>query len=296
MNENQIRKIYAEKIKANSHYPKPIDNSPPKPKTDQLKISVLITGGIGDYIAIDPFCIRENKIAQIFLATRSHREIQSLINKLYPNINCFNLVNNFPNDLYCFQSLEHLIDVSSMKRISLPKSINRTIDYSINKIFPMIHNNSLTYKKSKILTEHLCSLSHLELPAKYITIAGSSNRDVRHANNGRNLTQEEYLQIANIPEIEKVCVFCQCNKPAEGIIHLKNTTVLESIEIVKRGCGYIGIDSWISVIGSWLFNKKNFVVKCINDHGINNVCCYWPFQADKNFIKNTIRSEDWQLI
>jgi len=247
--------------------------------------SILITGGIGDFIAIEPF-ILSNKpgISQIYLATRGWLEIAELIRKAYPSIAVKNIIQNFPRNKYCFLSYKDCFSYMREKNIKIPSDLTQCQDCSIIEIFPQIEKNHLEFAKSKFIENTFQDIKSLNLPKKYISLVSASSRDASHASRGRNLMDHEILNIKSKVNLPLVCVYCECINPDPDIIHMRKTNIFESIEIVKNSVGYIGIDSWLSVVAGWIFKETNMVVKCINDHGIRNRNSYWPILKDPSFL------------
>jgi len=111
--------------------------------------SVLITGGIGDFLAIEPFVFSCDKdIKKVFMATRGITEITELIRKGYPEIEVKNLLPVFPKNFYCFFSLEHTFSYMKEKKIYMPADFSRATDFSISRIFPKIQKDYLKFTKS----------------------------------------------------------------------------------------------------------------------------------------------------
>ena len=72
------------------------------------------------------------------------------------------------------------------------------------------------------------------------------------------------------------------------IINLNNqTNFLESIEILKKGSGYLGVDSSLSVLATKLFPVSNLYVKSQNHHLQNFKHIYYMPQTDFSFIQPT---------
>jgi hypothetical protein len=46
--------------------------------------------------------------------------------------------------------------------------------------------------------------------------------------------------------------------------------------MVKNSKAYIGIDSWLATVASFVFTVDNIKIKGFNDHNIKNRNCYYP--------------------
>lgn len=247
--------------------------------------SVLITGGIGDFLAIEPFVFSCDKdIKKVFMATRGITEITELIRKGYPEIEVKNLLPVFPKNFYCFFSLEHTFSYMKEKKIYMPADFSRATDFSISRIFPKIQKDYLKFTKSRYLDKTYADIGKYNLPAEYVSLVTATTRDAGHAGRGRNLNTAEIDLIRKKIGCPLVCVYCECQNPHPEIIHVKKCSMFESLEILKKSKGYIGVDSWLSVIAGWLFPSTAIAVKCINEHGYNNKKCYWPLLPSQNFL------------
>lgn len=88
-----------------------------------------------------------------------------------------------------------------------------------------------------------------------------------------------------------ICVFCNCVNPHPAARHVKNTSVLQSMEIVKKASGYIGVDSWLSVVAGWHLEADRLKIKCINQNGISNRKCYWPLRHSDDILHDDLLKE-----
>lgn len=247
--------------------------------------SILITGGIGDFIALEPYILSQRTgISQIYLATRGSGEIAEIVRKAYPEVTLKNVVPNFPRHKYSFISYEECFAYMREKKIRIPSDFTTSQDCSILKIFPQIEKNGLEHMTSRLLLNEFTNIKNFCLPEKYVAMVSASLRDAIHASRGRNLLPHEITNIKSRLTLPIVCIYCECKQRDPDIIHLPKTNIFESIEILKNSCGYVGIDSWLSVVAGWIFDEKKMVVKCINEHGIRNKNCYWPKLRNPSFL------------
>jgi hypothetical protein len=267
-------------------------SAPIIPTSKKNSKSVLITGGIGDFLAIEPFFFaKDQEIKTVFLATRGHFEIAKLILKRYKEISIKNLLPIFPKDLYCFTTKSQLLQYMKSRNIFYPAEFEKSQDYSIFRMFPQIHNDTAKLSTSRYMEETLCELKEFNLPANYVALVGNSLRDTRTAATGRNFTNEEYENCLKCIRMPIICVYCQCANPHPAIMHLKETNILQSIEIVKQSKGYVGIDSWLSVIAGQCLPAEKVKIKCINQNGITNKKCYWPKIWQNEILYNNLLNE-----
>lgn len=290
MKAADIRKIYLAASEGSSFYPKDVSCLS---KNKQNSRKLCITGGIGDFLTIQRFTIDPEFDGTYFLITRSWHEIGEIIrftNKLSDYVA---VIKEFPSDLYSFISKEHFAQCADVRKIKYPPDLKNAEDYSISKVFPHIHKNKPSLKSNTLIDKDCYDISGYNLPKEYIATVMQSNRDTGHASRGRNLTQEEIEKISSVNSVPKVCVFCQCSNPHPGFIHLRNTTVLESIQIIKSASGYVGVDSWLSVYAGWTMPSDKVKIKCINSHGIENACCYWPLLDPEKTIVSDLTKINW---
>ena len=264
-------------------------------KRNESKGSGLITGGIGDFLAIEPFVTNKlGNLEKIYLATRGHFEIAELIRCKYPEIVVKNLIPIFPKDQYCFTTKTQLVSYLKSKNMYLPPDIDKTEDMSIIKIFPQIHNDTIKFSGSRFNANEIVNVNQMNLPKNYVAMVSSSLRDARTAATGRNLTNVEIANCINNINMPVVCVFCNCSSPHPAARHLRNTSVLQSLEIVKNAKGYVGVDSWLSVVAGWNLAKDRLHIKCINQNGISNKKCYWPLHEKDNILfENLLHEFKW---
>jgi ADP-heptose:LPS heptosyltransferase len=76
------------------------------------------------------------------------------------------------------------------------------------------------------------------------------------------------------------------------LIDLSNLTKIEeAVEIVKAAKGYLGIDSWLSVLAAKVFNSLSLQIKSVNSHCLNNAAFYYAPKKEFNFINTKIESK-----
>lgn len=236
----------------------------------------LITGGVGDFLALEPFVMRNNQsLTTIYLATRGHHEIGSLIRKTYPKLQIKNIISNFPKDRYCFLSKEDVRQFFQTRRLPLPDHYETCHDYSIGHIFPKIKKGSYKFQGSSYIENNLANLEKYKLPKQFAAIVTASTRDKSKIADGRNLNPEEIDHIVKTTEMPLVCVFCQCDQPHPGITHHRFSPIFDSIEMIKRADVYYGVDSCLSVIAGYTLPSNKIFIKSVNQHCYDNIECYY---------------------
>ena len=290
MKAADIRKIYLAASGGANVYPK---DTSCLAKSKQINQKICITGGIGDFLAIQRIAINLEFDGTIYLVTRSWHEIGEIINFTNPKTDYIPVLKQFPPDWYSFLSKDHFLACADVRKIKYPADLRNAEDFSISKVFPTIHKSKPSLLPNLLLENDCSDLSAFKLPKEYVALVLQSNRDTGHAARGRNFTLEEIDAVQSSSSIPKVCVFCQCSNPHTGFMHLKNTTVLQSLQIVKKACGYIGVDSWLSVFAGWVMSSQQIKIKCINSHGIDNANCYWPLLDAAKVLASDMTKITW---
>jgi hypothetical protein len=260
------------------------------------KYDVIITGGIGDFVAIEPFLFKKyyNRIGNVILVTRGYKEITSLLTIAYPNLNIINIFPEFPNNFYAFITADdvlnylHSTDYFSRGVLEFERSNNAVIDFSIFKVFNLIKSGRLEFNGSVFMDMEFTKLDKFKLPVNYISVVTTSNRDPVHKAMGRNLTELEIEMVVKYCDeigMQGVCVYCNCVNQNKKLIHLEKITPIESLEVIKESKKYIGIDSWLSVIAGYKFDDLDIKIKCFNPHGLNNRDCYYPLVKTDNLFE-----------
>jgi hypothetical protein len=258
--------------------------------------SCFITGGIGDVLAVESFMTQQEKerLQTIFYATNKHEHIEFLFkkNKSFKNLTNHVVVWDDFSKFWCFHSMLQYQHKSS--------SVNNKVfsfchDLSISKIFPEVKQGNLKYQGSSFIQQKLTEIDHLELPKKYITILPYST-DKRQAS--RDFEEKDWNNVICCLEqnnIKGVVVNKGEDKipDHELIINMSNKTKLdEAIEILKNSKGFLGIDSWLSVLASKIFNPPYIQVKSQNGNCYDNATCYYAPLTDFSFIKENIQIQN----
>lgn len=129
-------------------------------------------------------------------------------------------------------------------------------------------------EKEKDRVAHLMTLGEIPKPLSYIIVCPYTINDRRDS--GRDFTAHDWEFLTNYLTKRK-CFAVILNIGDDPIpehpliINLANqTSFLESIEVLKRAKGYIGIDSSLSVLAAKLFNHPDLMIKSNNNH-----CYMW---------------------
>lgn len=266
-------------------------------KKETNRSSVFLTGGIGDVLALEGFLSdwdREN-IKTIFYATAKQKHIIEIFNSLanYKKLKNHIVVWEDFSKLQCFFSLEDfIVKTTTRNEKKIPIALKRSRDLSISKIFDDINKNKLQYNQSSFLQGKLTDVK-IELPDDFMVILPYTT-DKRINRDFSNDDWEECINI--LKNRNKVGVvlnsgFDSVPKDANLLDLSNKTSILESIEILKLSCGFIGIDSWLSVLAAKLFENEDIHIKSINQHCLANAYCYYAPKRNFDFIKPKIKLE-----
>jgi len=232
-------------------------------------MKILLTCGLGDFIAIEPFLTNneKNSVEEIYWATRARQWIIDAcdLNYIFPNLKKqyvlyenWGTMDEYKKGIkpYCVRNKLELEQLCS-------KKFDDIIDYSVPNIMQEVFNKKRLYIKSKIALYK--DKLEIKLPKKYFVIHPFSDND---PNPEREIIKIEELKISkflknnNIKGIIINKTLRATNINIENTIDLTNkTTLRQSMEIVRRASGFIGAASCFSVLASKLFSKEKLFIK-----------------------------------
>ena len=255
---------------------------------------VFFSGGIGDVIAIESFLSdtdREN-LQEIFYASNKNSILQSLFSSLnnYKNLQNHTIVWNDFSKFWCFYTLEECLSKIKNERKQAPRGLIKSRDLSIYRVFSDIKNKKISYNGSSFLNQNLANIEKFDLPKNYTILLPFSN-DKRSKNRDFDANDwNETFSILRKTNSKGVIINRGSDVVPDNdlLINLSNkTTIQESIEILKFSSGFVGIDSWLSILAAKIFNN-NIQIKSINKHLYENADCYYAPLTNFSFIKNRI--------
>jgi hypothetical protein len=259
-----------------------------KPINEKKKY-IIVTGGIGDFIALDyiyKFSVLNNII---FISSQSIKlrnllkQIPFLKNEYYALYFDFKLINKpgFDNNQQLFTYFP-LLNNNHIKTINIS-------DY-----FPKIKTHLLRFHKLGCAITHRKIIEDIKLKFNlpenlvFITPFTEDNRidcikcnkihtftNKKKCTLTRNFINYDYLNTINFLKNNNligVIISSTYIEIPEGIdknlfINLSNsTTLLEAIEILKISKYYIGIDGLFSIVASKILDKNNIFIKSNNKH------------------------------
>lgn len=245
---------------------------------------VLVTGSIGDWLAIQYFLPKDLEIKKFYMATQSIGILKPIIRLVYPNAEIIEIYKNWKTR-FC---LYHKAELTTL--ISAPKGWENVKDLSIFTLFPEIMRKEWNFEPECKLLEKTQTIS-VELPKNFIVIVPDSehkfvNRDFSKSDWGQTLA---YLKKKDITGVILRKSGTQAIPKTPYLLDLTGqTTFLETMEIMKKASGYIGIDSCLSVIASKL-PYKVMKVKTINKHLLSWQQIYYAPRTKFNFIADKIK-------
>ena len=258
---------------------------------------ILLTGGIGDLIALDSHFPRiwHFSVEKIVLATRVADFVFSLYkNKLFgfKNAEVEIIRTNYADPIH---------NINELKRRTNYKNSPNLLDCSIAKIFPFINRNQLPYFKSSLF-DIKQNLDKFNLPEKYIVICPITNHDSICSRSGSGLIPKRPPRNFENEELEEINLFLN-NKKIKGVVlhndRIENldenniinltgeTKFIESIGIINNASGFISIDSCLAVLACQIFNKNEILIKSNNKQYYDNIKPYTnPLNTNEMIVKN----------
>jgi hypothetical protein len=140
------------------------------------------------------------------------------------------------------------------------------------------------YVGSSFLKYKLCDLN-FNLPKDYIVCFPITNTFGTPSE--RNFSYEDYLYLEHDIPVVVLGRFNEWIDFSPNVINLnKQTSVLESIEILKGASGYIGVDSFLSVLAAKLFKTGEMLIKSINPHCYRHKSTYYAPHTSFDFLQS----------
>ena len=199
-----------------------------------------------------PYLKLLNKISQINVVDiKLFKYIQNIIN-CNPKIEALNKNNRFLNKTYC--------DVK--KKFNLPENIMLICPYTQDNRVQCI----------------LCDKMHTETN----NCIATRNFTIKDYYNTESILKSNKMIGVIVTDVESILP----DEIKDSFINLSGkTSIEESIEILKACHGYIGIDSFLSIIATKIFTSNDVIIKSNNKHAYNWGKVYWyPFTSKLNSI------------
>lgn len=250
---------------------------PPKDK-------IVVTGGIGDWLTLEAHMTDKFKasLKKIYLATRASNEISNLISQQLPNCEVQTIWTDF-HDLDAFdrkgQITESFANYYEKTGIDLcPNDWHEVEDYSIQVQFQNI-------------LEDQQKIEFLNTPTRpFVLICPSSNN---HYSRGRDFDKADWqntirwLEEWYLPGYVIGTTNCSEIPQHPLIMDMTGKSIHESWKMANLCSGYIGIDSWASVVATKHL-KDMLIVKSISEHLREFVKVYYAPHTDTSFVLEKI--------
>lgn len=262
----------------------PADGSaPPAPPPGE---GLLVTGGIGDAIAVEGQLTpaERERVTTVYYAAPAAAEISALWKALpnYPRLTRHVVLPTGSATLYERAEVERVVGRM------LPALGVR--DLSIRKQFPLAR----PYTGSSLLLKTLAAVDVPDRP--YAVVVPHSTW---FAPAGRAFDDGDWSRLFAALERHDLVgvVLCRDRVPVPRHPRLVDRqgelSILQSVEVVKRASGYLGIDSWCSVLAAKLFPACRLSIKSTWAHGWENRLSYWAPRADFPCVNRRLEVPTW---
>jgi ADP-heptose:LPS heptosyltransferase len=253
-------------------------------KTKENYDSILVTGGIGDFIALESHMNNDlrKRIKRIYLATRADQTIEQLARPIFNEADIVKIFSDYTKMTF-YQKTEVAAHLKAIK-CPFPSDWRSVEDWSILVKFDEINRGKYRYHGTKIF-DHINDCFDWD---NYIVVCPMTNTE---RDTGRDFDQKDWQDTINRLEITNKTGIVIAGERVEVPNHHKlinlsgQTSLFESIGILKKATGYIGIDSFLSILAAQRFNPPNILVKSINPHLYKYSNIYYAPHEDRSFIK-----------
>lgn len=234
--------------------------------------SILITGGIGDWFAVEQTLTGEERDAleTVYYATRQHRPIAELWRLLpnYPRLREHVVLTDDWSKRFCF-----------VDKWEVGQAIGRECpaerDGSIKLVFADLAKGAIQCRQSSVL-RHTLTTDLPTLPEQYACVQYTSPNDRRHQRDVRDKERPAIQAWASLRGLPLVSI-----EQSEGF------ALPVAIEILKHASGFIGIDSCFSVLAARLFEPHTLKIRSVNRHLFSNVRNYYPTQEAGSWVSGS---------
>lgn len=235
--------------------------------------SVVVTGGLGDLITLESHMTAEEsgRIERMYLATPAARSIMQLIRDCpawFPSLE-EESVKVMWNDWGLVRALHAKEDLYRL-RWDVGSDYREAQDLSIRLSFRDIMSRKIPYTGSQLLRPDAECSPPAGLPDCYICVHPGTDSNDYGA--GRNMTVEEWVHLVRwLQHTDQYAVVIGSDKQrhvqSERIVDIQGqTTIAQTIQVLRGATSYIGIDSWLSVLAAQLFGPLDLTIKSVNQH------------------------------
>lgn len=265
----------------------------PQVPNSNMASSIFLSGGIGDVLALESFMsdAQREMLTTICYGTNKQEFLEPIFKALpnYPNLVNHQITWNDFRNFWCF-----LRKGECNQRLSDDQrtpEFNAAEDWGIVVKFPQIKSGKLRYTYSSLIKHKLCNIDHLPIPVNYLAISPySSDKRLR----SRDFNNEDWASV-NYYLSRKNMIGVVLNNGNEYVpsnpclIDLSNkTSFVESVEVLKKSKGFIGIDSSLSVLAAKLFDYPELMIKTQSSHCQSNKTVYYAPRTKFQFLNTSI--------
>lgn len=256
--------------------------------TNTVAPRILVTAGIGDFFVNDSFWSPgfKRQLREIYFATSQAQYIQELIRALpvYDHVELHTLKD------YRFEHYRRL-DFQSAEEVrahynDLPDGV---VDYSIRFSWPTY----TIFYGSDLLRFKLADVDKFNLPERYAVIQPASIHGRALDMLGWRMARRIQAQMGNAVLLYKGELQGRMQHYDKFLNLMNRTTLLESIEILKRGSMYFGVDSCLACLACQIFKPADLGIISHNHQYYENRKYYCAPYTDWKFVKE--RFESWPL-
>lgn len=252
---------------------------------------VLLTGGIGDVIALDAHWTAEEKAAvqQLHFATRQGRHLAPLFARMpdYSGLRGFVDWWADANDWWCYLSKDHAVQWGC----PIPDHV---ADRSIWEEFIRIRRGGLKVQQSSFLATKLAELPS-GLPGRFAVIVAytpHNGDDHQAVRNFRRQDWKDTLEWLRRRKLVGVVLNSPCSLPVPRHPRIRDftgrTTLAEAMEIVNQAEAYCGIDSWASILSALRLPGDRLAILSRHEHLYRWLPEYYPAHQDHDFVNGWI--------
>lgn len=246
-------------------------------------LRILLTGGIGDAIALEAMMMPEerDRLTTIYYACPARAEIETIFRALpnYPRLREHVDLGTGAAVYYSRAAVEAAVG-------PLPPDVE---DWSIATVFP----HDRPYAGSSLLTHRLADLQRP--PEPYVVILPASSWG---GWNDRWFNEKDWqtcLDVLDKRDLSGLVIGRERWPMPEHprLVDACGLSILESVELIKGAVGYLGIDSWASVLAAKLFPSDRIAVKSVWGHCYDWAHVYFAPRIDFDFLRRTLEEPPW---
>lgn len=144
----------------------------------------------------------------------------------------------------------------------------KAIEWIVTQRFLQFRRGVFEFHTSSFLQESVADISRFNLPDRFVVIQSQTTKNFSHIRKVRDMKEHEWCTLTRILEDKDVYgVVLNSNggdpPPKHSLIVnlVGETRIAESIEILKRAEGYMGIDSWLSCLAAQRFKANELLIR-----------------------------------